>query len=385
MNRRVCVWIGSVLGCAIIGQAAGFGVAARAEAQVAPSVTATLNPLQSSATVSKAQQSSVLAPYISAQIAALQVAATQSAARAALIAGVPRAPLPTLAYRNAYASEFSAQAVKLLAVPTTPMALKINLGVVTAAVATTSQSVDLVPAVQGLLADRQDAVALWGCKAARPLVLVLIQQPASVANGSPLYGDIVKSVKNHGSSGLSGFVAIEAYRALVVNIFNVPGVPNNQVPPLLKPLYNPVLDLLEVRTKMYDQGMVPSPEAEVNAPTFLTLPGVATPPQRDRAIQDLVNLLDAAGQRAATVTNVAQIQALRGTLQNAGGALNVFAGQNLLPQVASMPLGSTGAGIAAATQKVYPTMQIKFAFLKKPPVLPAIAPTTVPAGTPAKP
>ena len=387
MNRRACVWIGSVLGCALSWRAAGFGMTSPALGQVAPAATAALTPLQTATTVSPAQQSGVIGKFVADQVEQLgsPVPATVTAARAAMIAAVPRAPLPTASYRSAFAAELSAATVKAMSAAATPLSVKVNLGVIVSAVATNSQAVELVPAVHALLIDRQDAVALWGCKAAKPLVIALIQQP-SVATRTPLFGDVVASVKTHGRSGLAGFLATEAYRALVVNVFNVPGVDSKNVPPLLKPLYDPVLDLLAVRTQMYADGIVPAPDAEVNVPTFLTTPGVpTTQKQRDRAVQELVDLLDWAGQRAQTVTDPVVLGQLRATLQNAAGALDVFCNNTALSNVVRMPFVITGPVMYQLTQKVHPTVQLSFPRLVKPPTLPPLPPPTAPAGQPGVP
>jgi hypothetical protein len=386
MNRRVCVWIGSVLGCALCWTAGIDGTGARAFGQELPptgaaAVLAPLLPLQGAASIPPAVETSTIGTFVAAEVADLNSPDGQTVtnARAALVAGCPRsAGAP---YHTAYATEVSAAVVKALSNAGTPLPVKVNLGVVVERVATNSGATQVQPAVLKLLADRSDAVAYWGCKAARPLVMSVVLQPGFTGR-SPLFAAVVASVKQHADSGMAGYIAVEAYRALVVNPNNVPGTPAADVWPKLRPLYNPVLSLLALRTGLYAKGMVPSPDAEVGVPTFLSKAGQYTPQQKALAVQELVDLLDAAGQRVQALTVPQQLAELRPTLQNAASALDVFSGTNLLDKIYHMPPGITAANMAALCQTVYPTMQLQFRDLKKPPTLPPL-PVAPAAGAPA--
>ncbi len=411
MNRRVCVWIGSVLGCALTWRAAGFGTGSLAGAQVPPlsaaatppaptpavtaaAATAAITPLVplQIATVTPGQQVGTIAPFIAKQLAALaapDVGGSASIARQALMLGCPRlgnAPgTCTPSFAGAYSTELSLAAAKLLSAPATSAAVKINVGIVVERVANNAQSTMLLPAVQKLLADRGDPVVYWGCKAARPMVMALVLQPG-FGGKTPLFRNIVDAVSQHSAGPMAGLIATEAYRALVVNPNNVPGMPAAQVKPLLKPLYDPVLDLLALRTSKYADGIIPAPDAEANVPTFLTTttpPPIYSAAQKSRAVQELVDLIDMAGQRAAAA-NPAQVIQLRSTVQNAASALNVFSGTSLLSKVSLMPMGVNGQGIAALCSTVFPSMDTVFSVpkLKKPATLAPLAPTTAPAGGP---
>ena len=415
MNRRVCVWIGSVLGCAATWQLAGVVGVAPARAQVPPSTpsspsgptaaaltaqataaAASLLPLQNSPAITPGQKSGLIAPFIAKQLTALATPdptgqGTVAVARQALMLGCPRlGSVPgtsSAAYATAYSAALSQEAIKVLSVPTTATPVKINIGIVVEHVASNGQSTQLIAAVEKLLADRADPVVYWGCKSARPLIVAIVLQQ-NFNGKSPLFRAIVTAVGQHPTGDLAGLIATEAYRALVVNPNNVPGMPAVQVKPLLKPLYEPVLDLLELRTGMYAKGVVPSPDAEENVPTFLTTsapPPIYTDAQKKRAVQDLVNLLDTAGQRAAGVTNTAEVRQLRDSLQNAASALNVFSGTNLLSKVSLMPMGVTGPNMAALTATVYPAMSGPFPYLQRPVTLPPLPATPADGATPAMP
>jgi hypothetical protein len=326
-------------------------------------------------------ETNTIGTFVAAQVAALSSpdGPTVSSARATLVAGCPRSA--SAAYHNAYAAEVTTAVLKALSNAGTPLPVKVNLGVVIERVATNSQATQVQPAVLKLLADRSDAVAYWGCKAARPLVLTVVLQPG-FSGKSPLFAAIVASVKEHADSGMAGYIAVEAYRALVVNPNVVPGMPASTVWPLLRPLYNPVLDLLELRINLLAKGMLPSPDAEVGVPTFLSKAGQYTEAQKARAVQDLVNLLDEAGQRVQSVTAAQQLAELRPTLENAASALDVFSGTSLLSKIYHMSPGTDAPGIAALCQTVYATMQLQFKDLKKPPTLPPLPPPP-PAAAPA--
>ena len=391
MNRRVCAWIGSVLGCALCWTAVG-GTGSSAWGQALPPASAAaaalvpLQPLETAVTVTPGQQSSVIGTFIAAQMTALQQAdgPNVTLARAALVAGCPRTASPS--YHDAYTAELSTAAVKVLSTANTPLPVKVNLGVVIERVATNSGAVQIMPAVLKLLADRADAVAYWGCKAARPVVLSVVLQPGF--NGkSPLFPAIVASVKQHATGDLAGFIATEAYRALVVNPNNVPGMPAGQVWPKIKVLYDPVLDLLELRTSMYAKGIVPSPDAEVNVPTFLSKADEYTPAQKVRASQDLVNLLDAAGQRVQPGATPQVLAQLRPTLSNAASALDVFGGTSSLSTIYRMPPGVTAQNMSTLCTGAYASISLAIPTVKKPPTLPPLpppAPTATVVPAPAK-
>ncbi len=411
MNRRVCVWIGSILGCGLAWGTAGGLTASTAFGQVAPASPPAPVPVATvPATIVAAQgqanalpSTGVIRAFIATELTALGSAnpVTAQSARMTLEAACPRAAAVTTSFRGVYAQQLSAAAVPLL-VPATSLPTRVKLGVVITdvgnsimSVGNDAQGLNLLPAVQKLLADPNDAAALWGMKAARPMVVCLVVQPGGPGT-TTLFKNVVNAVAKHTTGNLAGFIATDAYRALVVNPTQVPGLQQVAVRPLLKPLFDPVMDLLELRTKQYATGLIPAPDAERDVPLFLSRdftppagqPPLMTNPQKTRAVQDLVNLIDEAGQRSPLAT-VPQLAQLRETLTLAGSALNVMSAGTAMRGLATLPLAATAPVMMAQTSTAFPNMTTPFPGLVKPPVLPAIAPPAPPApatpGAPAAP
>ena len=268
MNRRVCVWAGSIVGAAVCGWALGGGTAL---AQAIPPVAApppiptgsVPTPVRTAwANPNLAQARAAISPFMAAQLGTIgsagATATNQTAARLSLILACTRGNT-TAAYYQAYATEWAQQAGPILKNPATPVRVKIDVGVVTASVAaTTNGSTLLTPIIDQLLSDPNPAVADWGMKAARPVIITLLAQSGGPGT-STLIGDVVKSATDH-ARDLSGVVAEDAYQALVIT---APAAAfGAAAPPPLTPLFDPVLKLLAVRTKRYAAGLVPAPDAE---------------------------------------------------------------------------------------------------------------------------
>ena len=408
MNRRVCVWIGSVLGC-LLGSATAGIYAAPAVGQATPPVTpvATVPPaVQSAADASVSTAARTIRDFMVTQVAALQSGnrAVVTAARVALLANCPRTALPSPSYRTEYGRQFAAAAGPLL-VPTSPLAVRINIGVVTAELATVTPPSQLEPLAAKLLADRSDAVVLQGVHAAKPMVIDLITRPGGPGR-SPLFGEIVAAVRAHPAGGFAGPIAVDAYKALIVNPTGPQagggggaanagnaGITLTQV----KPLIDPVLDLFETRIKSYANGIPPEPGAEAIAPTFFTskfaTPGYLTVTQKQRVVVDLIDLIDAIGQRVAPVTDLAELTGIRSAVEYSSSGLNVLCDATLLPH---LPLAVPGPTLATLCQAAYGQVTIGFSpiptakdptplfprtatspgGLPKPPTLPPLPPTT---------
>jgi hypothetical protein len=360
----------------------------------------------------------VISGFIATQLGQLTAAgdpAAQKAARLALVAGSPRTSAngpTTTAYQSAYAKELCHQAQPLL-LRTAPLRVRLNLGVALGSITSNAPSYDFAPAVQQLMADPNSAVALWGLKAARPLVATAVIRLGGTGT-DPIFGAIVKSVQSHPPDGFAGALAVDAYRALVVNTQNpLPNISDDKATPLLKVLYDPVMDLLVYRTGQFKAGMVPSPDAEFSVPTFLSKDYEnMAPATKDREVQVLLNWMDACGQRAVLVPNANRplLRDIAGTVKRFASALTVMyrvgdathpKQDNAVPldKVASLDLTATGTSIAAATATAFPALSARFPQLVKPPTLPpvaaqaaplvvpppVIAPTTPGPGAPARP
>ena len=397
MNRRVCVWIGSILGVTLYCNGGGTATPARGQtpppagaavptaavpAFVPPPVPAAIVAAQA---VASADPTATLAinTAIKANVAALTGTNALAArgAKALLVNMCPHATQVTSWYSNAYSTALAAQVAPVLAHST--LTKRIEIGVVVTGVANNSQSAALVPAVQSLLADPDVSVAICGAKAAKPLVVSLAVAP-NVPVLTTLASAVVKSFKDHQATDKYGSLAFYAYDAVAVSPSGVPGLGPKQALPLLQPLVDPVLDLLELRLKLFSIGLVPAPEAEANAPSLLSgsaSAGLLTPKQTSRAEQDLMDLFDFGGQRAPFLMPGHDLTALRITIRNAAQALNVFAGAKLaLPASALNAPGLAGPQINAITVAGFASASLAIPTLTKPPTLPP--PTNLPPPPP---
>lgn len=148
---------------------------------------------------------------------------------------------------------------------------KLNAAIALERIANKTASPSLVPAIDALLDDRCDAVAMWGVKSAMPLI-------ASGDASSPLLAEhVAKAVKAHANSDP---IAEEAYAALL---------PDHVQPQVVDAL----LAMLEIRTAAYGAGgMPPNPLAERSVLVFLVATHwpKASPGQQKRILTDLGNL-----------------------------------------------------------------------------------------------
>jgi hypothetical protein len=202
-------------------------------------------------------------PWLSAKASAIQSggASAQQAARAELIrVGEKTFATPT------YPPSLAAALMPVVTSGNTRA--KLNAAIVLERAAARTASPSLLPAVTALLDDRCDAVALWGVKAARPLIA------AGGATSSWLAPQVVATVKAHPSSGP---IAEEAYAALLCD-------------PLQPMLVDSILATLQMRISAYGTGVPPpSPFAEHQIPAYLiaTCWPQATPAGRMRILTAL--------------------------------------------------------------------------------------------------
>ncbi len=140
--------------------------------------------------------------FIGTALASLQSTdgPTAAAARAALVASCPRAASPS--FHAVFTTQLCNAALAVLA-KSPPMPVKVNLGVVMTAVGSNAQTTQLDRAVQVLLADRSDGVALAGIHAAQPLVVALITQPGGPGK-TALFAAVVNAVRTHSTGDFAG-------------------------------------------------------------------------------------------------------------------------------------------------------------------------------------
>lgn len=367
MNRRVCacigvmVWSGLLVGGAA-GQSAQTQTGIPANVKNAPDATS-FGP--------------VIQQFIQGQLTTLagEDPVAQKAAREKLIAECPQGA--SASYLDVYAREMNSAVLQLLnRKPVPPLRVRLNLAVLIEAIARTTQSSAVQPVVIALMNDPTEAVALWGMKAAKHVVIAVIQNPV-LLKSSNILPAIVSAVKSHPAAG---FVAAEAYDALIPEI---PGMNPAQIQALLPPLFGPILDVLSFRVSLYQTGIPDNPEAERLVASFFKAANfaIATPTQQHQIIQELVNLVVLAGDQApfATPAQLGQIiEALQFTSQD----LIVISGNSavtgaLLPLTRIAP-GTPGSQVAQRTKSVFGIMQTTYQYLQAPPVVtPAsTAPTT---------
>ncbi len=383
MNRRVWVCVGLIFGCVLVNRGAS-GQALPAGAGLPLNVKGAAD---ANAFVTQIHQ------FIQDQVTHLQSAdvAAQSTARSKLVAEAARGSTPS--FYTVYAREWSAAASPLMAA-TSPLRLRLNVAIVSNVIAENGQTLELEPVVRLVLADKQPSVSLWGVRAARPLIAQLVLAPPTVnggksiaaVNSSKLTAALVAAVKDHAGSDLAGYIATDAYHALVVN--EIPGQTAEKVQPLLPPLVEPILSTLEQRISLYATGPVAVPGAEREVTTFLSSNyKSANPAIQKRVLQDLVNLVTDAGQRCSLYTSKAELSQLRETLKYSTQALSVIAANpgvdSGLTWLRSIPPSAPPAEIETHTKQVWGTMQLVFKDLPKPPAIPAIEPAPVTAPSPS--
>jgi hypothetical protein len=392
MNRRFCVWAGSILASVCFaGFTAGQAVSPAAPAAGASS-TATI-PLAAYGAADEAPYKSAIETFIKDQLTALTGtdAVVASGAREKLKGALPRGS--SASYYSTFGKAWSAGCSSAIA-KSVPLSVRLNIAIVTRQLADVGQTLEIQSLVIELLNDREPAVAWWGIKAANPLIIVLIQNPpvgnvpAVIASKVP--DAIVGAVKKCGKSELSGFATVDAYAALRVT--TIPGKSDLQIKPLLPPLVKPILDVLEFRISQHFAGLVQMPGAERDISTWLSkvYPDASSTEQM-RTVQLLVNLETYVGQRSVLYqNNKKDLAQIREMLKYVASALKIIGGGGpaLVNQLNGLTLlspSATPVEIQARTDKVFGTMQLVFSSLKQPPALPVIdaatAPTTKPAGS----
>jgi hypothetical protein len=369
MNRRICVWVGSILG--------GLSLAGFASGQTTPPPAAASIPPQALGAADETAYAAPIKQFITDQVTALIGAdpAAATAARDKLKGAMTRGDSP--AYYTALAKDWEAACTAELA-KNPSVGVRLNFAIVTATLADNGQTPDAQPMVLKLLDDREPCVVVWAIKAARPLITVLATQPTAVAS-SPLPAAVVSAVKKCGKSDVSGYATSDAYTALAVK--TIPGLAEPAVKPLRPPLAKFVLDIVEFRVQQHAEGLVQSPGAERDIATWLS--GVypdLTAAEKTRMVQLLVNLEANVGKRAALYpNNKKDLNQIREMLKYVSSALKVIGGTAVgskLDWLCSIPPAATPENISQHTEQVFPTLQLVFHELTAPPAIPDIEPPT---------
>lgn len=229
---------------------------------------------------------------LAATVAALQsgTPSAQQAARQQLIRlGESKTAAPT------YPASLAEALLPVLQSGTTRA--KLNAAVALERVAAKTPSPALAPAASALLADKSEAVTLWGIKTARHLIATGDNSAGTLA------AQVAAAVKAHPDSAP---IAEEAYAALLPDLAPQPAVLQS------------LLETLEARTALYFKGAIPpSPIAEQALPAYLaaTCWRHLNAADQKRVLTDLGNVCWSAatavanGSTDAGVKKIAQIAA----------------------------------------------------------------------------
>ena len=316
----------------------------------------------------------------------------RSAAREWLTANCNRSV--TASYASVYCDEFSTAVLPILKDPKTIWPVRFNIAVVASTLAE-SRSATLIPVVVQLLADKDAAIVYRSMQAAKPLVVGLFTAPPATPDTTLIPAVVAavkaqKDVPGQKDVSLTGLIVAEAYDALTVDQTAYPGLTY----PNLRPLADPILDILEFRVGQFAAGVPADPGAEQKTFTLLSnlyRNGNMSVKEQQRIVQDLVNYCDAGGQRAKVATP-AELKGLGASMRLAGQALRVITGGG--PGIDGLGGLSATSASAAEIEKyagsVYQTVSDKadFKFVTKPPKLPDMtappASAMTPGATPAK-
>lgn len=370
MKRRICLCLGLLT---VPGLLAAVSLsAATAIGQSVVTTVAGISPNIKNASSAQPFQATIKA-FIDQQVNAIlgDDTTAQETARQSLISQCTSGSSDS--YFDVYATDLNDAVVEALGKKLSLRA-RLNLAVAIEAVARIAQTDRVEPSVVLFLKDRSWSVAMWGAKAAKPVIEVIIQSPAMLANNKLLL-ELPVSVKQHIKSG---FLAQSCYEALIPTI---QGFSPSQINALVPPLIKPLLDILEERVEIYNTAVPDVPDAEAVASSFLARHyNACLPQQQQRMIQLMTDLLSSAGIQIASASKAQHEQIIRMITYTAQGlyiiAQSEPAAVAALGDLLHMGPGTSASNIALRTGRVYPAMK-KFApYLKPPPHVTPAPPTT---------
>jgi hypothetical protein len=398
MNRRLCVWVVSIFtGVALVSTAVaqalpGGATAPGSSGQTAvpaPSSPGTSTgptiPVSAETAADANTYASAIRSFIQYQLNILTGSdyQAQTGAREAIRKVLTRGSTPS--YYAVFTNEWKAACMPLLTkTPPLSIAVRLNIGIITATLTDNGQTMDRSAwksaddVVNQLLGDEKASVSLWGIKAARPLVMLRMQDGEKGISSSTVVAGIVNAVKKHQKSEISGFVTEDAYNDLAVK--EIPSQNDDAVKKLQPPLVDPILDILEVRVAQYKDGKIPSPGAERTIATFLSgLYKQVSPASQKRMVQLLVDLETYSGKRADQYINDrTDLNQLREMLKYVTSALKVIADDKqvdtALSWLSAIPPAATPPDIYHYTQLVPGIMKSALSWVATPPEIPDMAP-----------
>jgi hypothetical protein len=261
------------------------------------------------------------------------------------------ATIATPSFLSLYATSLDANVAPLSA--SKDLLTRLNAAIVVARVAARAQNPALQSSASKFMNDPSDAVALWGVKAAKSLIPVVLAMNGAVPD--VLSPGLINVVKRH---WFSGPIAYEAYDALRLNTgaagaagVGGPGAAQPASDAAVKAVVPHMLNLFTFRTELYAKGIPPQPTAEIAAAEFLNRTKVwplLTEPQRAQFVQQIVSLITLAGQHANKGT-AEQRWPLVETLKFVGGGLQVIG-----DSVKDPAMLNSGKAVRAITQATPP-------------------------------
>ena len=301
---------------------------------------------------------------------------------AALAGGGGQQPSP--AYLDAYTQALDRALTPLANHP--DMRVRLNAAIVTAKVADKANNDRLANAAIKFMNDKQPAVALWGVKAARPMLPTVL----NIAGGqNPLAPALAQTVQRH---ALLANIITEVYDALTLNLFNVP---SGQRPPptTIRAAVPVMLRVYRMRVDGYAGGLPPDPSVDNIPAEWLAFQPVwsqMTPAQQLAAVQTIDDLLGLLGQHAELMSEDERTPMLP-VFRRTGKALQAIADANNLPQVSAaakvlqnVTTGTDGGDVRKATVALVDALKKapQFATLKPAPEINILPPEPDVANTP---
>ena len=293
---------------------------------------------------------------------------------------------PSPAYLDAYAQSVDKAVTPLAANP--DMRVRLNAAIVIARVAEKANNDRLATAAIKFMNDKQPAVALWGVKAARPMLPAVL----SIAGGQkPLAPALAQTVQRH---ALLSSIISEVYEALTLILFNLPSG-QRPAPATIKGAIPVMLRVFRMRVDGYTGGLPVDPSVDNIPAEWLSFQPVwsqMTPAQQLETVQAISDLLGLLGQHAEVMSGDERAPLLP-VFRRTGKAIQVIGDSNNLPQVSAaakavqnISAGTEGGDVRKATDGVAAALKAapQFASIKDPPQLNLAPPQEPDAATPAE-
>lgn len=272
-------------------------------------------------------------------------------------------------------------ALEALLAPAKPMRTRLNAAIILARVAEASANVRLTPAIKLALSDSSDGVALWGMKAAKAVIPSELQVQVA-GQRPPILSAIAPAMVKHPM----GEVAMEAF-----DVVGTVGRLNPLTSTQIKAVIPVAQELLNIRAKLYANGVPEMPGVELAGATFLATRAWKDQTAEDRvkSVQVLFDLLVRANQAKAGAAGNSD---LKKVVDGSAGAILVIGG-NLSDQaivtaatavVSASQQGQTPAQIAKLCDALLVAIKANkdLAGVQQPA---AIAPPAAPATTTSRP